>query len=71
MAGIPQSEIERLKMQVSVEHLVEGAGIELKRSGKDFVGLSPFHERDNASLLVTLAKKPVALLRLRRGWQAD
>ncbi|MGH8694121.1 MAG: CHC2 zinc finger domain-containing protein, partial [Burkholderiales bacterium] len=56
MARIPESEIERLKVEVSVERLVEGAGIELKRPGKDFVGRCPFHEDDTASLVVTPAK---------------
>jgi DNA primase len=56
MARIPESEIERLKTEVSVERLVEGAGIELKRSGKDFVGRCPFHEDNTASLVVTPAK---------------
>lgn len=31
MARIPQSEIERLKSEVSVERLVASAGIELKK----------------------------------------
>lgn len=56
MARIPEAEIERLKVEVSVERLVEGAGIELKRSGKDYVGRCPFHEDDTASLVVTPAK---------------
>lgn len=50
MARIPEQEIERLKAEVSVERLVEGSGIALKRSGKDFVGRCPFHEDDTASL---------------------
>ena len=56
MARIPESEIERLKVEVSVERLVEGSGIVLKKSGKDFVGCCPFHEDDTASLVVTPAK---------------
>ena len=50
MARIPEAEIERLKVQVSVQRLVEGCGIEVKKSGKDFVGRCPFHEDDTASL---------------------
>lgn len=34
MARIPDHEIERLKEEVSVQRLVESAGIELKKSGK-------------------------------------
>ncbi len=56
MARIPESEIERLKVEVSVERLVEGSGIALKKSGKDFVGRCPYHEDDTASLVVTPAK---------------
>ena len=32
MARIPESEIERLKSEISVERLVEASGIELKKS---------------------------------------
>ncbi|CAG0929101.1 DNA primase [Rhodocyclaceae bacterium] len=56
MARIPEAEIERLKSEVSVERLVEAAGIALKKSGKDKIGRCPFHEDDTASLVVTPAK---------------
>lgn len=56
MARIPEAEIERLKAEVSVERLVEAAGIALKKSGKDGLGRCPFHEDDTASLVVTPAK---------------
>lgn len=56
MARIPESEIERLKVEVSVERLVEASGIELKKAGKDFVGQCPFHEDATASLVVTPGK---------------
>ena len=56
MARIPESEIERLKNEVSVQRLVESANIELKKSGKDFIGRCPFHADDTASLVVTPAK---------------
>jgi DNA primase catalytic core len=56
MARIPEQEIERLKNEVSVERLVEASGIELKRSGKDWLGRCPFHEDATASLVVTPAK---------------
>ena len=35
MARIPESVIERLKNDVSVERLIESTGIALKKSGKD------------------------------------
>jgi DNA primase catalytic core len=56
MARIPAAELERLKNEVSVQRLVESAGIELKKSGKDFIGCCPFHADDTASLVVTPAK---------------
>jgi DNA primase len=56
MARIPDTEIERLKAEVSVERLVEASGIELKRGGKDMLGRCPFHEDDTASLVVTPGK---------------
>ncbi|MDO8465715.1 MAG: CHC2 zinc finger domain-containing protein [Gallionella sp.] len=56
MARIPENEIERLKSEVSVQRLVEASGIELKKSGKDFIGKCPFHEDDTASLVITPSK---------------
>ena len=56
MARIPGNEIERLKNEVSVERLIEGSGIELKKTGKDLTGKCPFHEDDTASLVVTPSK---------------
>ncbi len=56
MARIPDHELERLKNEVSVERLVEAAGVELKRGGKDMLGRCPFHEDDTASLVVSPAK---------------
>jgi DNA primase len=56
MSRIPETDIERLKAEVSVERLVEASGIELKRGGKDMLGRCPFHEDDTASLVVTPGK---------------
>ena len=56
MARIPDTEIERIKREVSMQRLVEAAGIALKKSGKDFIGQCPFHADDTASLVVTPAK---------------
>jgi DNA primase catalytic core len=56
MARIPENEIERLKNEVSVQRLIEAAGIALKKTGKDLAGKCPFHEDDTASLVVTPAK---------------
>lgn len=56
MARIPETEIERLKDEVSVERLVEAAGIVLKKAGRDLAGRCPFHEDATASLIVTPGK---------------
>lgn len=56
MARIPDSELERLKNEVSVERLIESSGVALKKAGKDLLGCCPFHEDATASLVVTPAK---------------
>ena len=56
MARIPENEIERLKNEISVERLIEGSGIELKKTGKDLLGQCPFHDDGTPSLSVTPAK---------------
>ncbi len=56
MARIPDSEIERLKAEVSLERLVESAGVKLTKRGADRVGCCPFHEDDTPSLVITPAK---------------
>ena len=43
MARIPETELERLKAEVSVEQLVRAHGIELAKAGKDWRGKCPFH----------------------------
>ncbi|MFM1979578.1 MAG: hypothetical protein RLZ68_843 [Pseudomonadota bacterium] len=53
MARIPESELERLKAEASVQQLAEASGLELKKSGKDFVSRCPFHADDTASLVIT------------------
>jgi DNA primase catalytic core len=53
MARLPNEEIERLKRDVSLERLVTGFGIELKRAGKNLMGRCPFHNDKTPSLSVT------------------
>lgn len=55
MARIPEEEIERIKREVALERLVEASGIELKKSGKDLVGLCPYHDDHEPSLRITPA----------------
>ena len=56
MARIPEQEIERLKDEVALERLVEAAGVELRRQGKDMVGCCPFHEDRTPSLVISPQK---------------
>jgi DNA primase len=54
MARIPDEEIERLKAEVSIERLAEARGIKLERRGADLVGLCPFHEDHEPSLVMNI-----------------
>jgi DNA primase len=56
MARIPEAEIERIKREVAVERLAEARGVVLERRGADLVGLCPFHDDREPSLVVTPAK---------------
>jgi DNA primase len=56
MARIPEFEIERLKQEISLERLVTTQGIELKRHGADLLGLCPFHDDREPSLVVSPKK---------------
>ena len=53
MPRIPQDAIEQLKQTVSLQRLVEAAGITLKKHGKDYLGLCPFHDDHEPSLVIT------------------
>jgi DNA primase catalytic core len=56
MARIPDAEVERLKREISVERLAEARGIKLTRSGKELIGLCPFHDDRNPSLNIDPVK---------------
>ncbi len=53
MARIPEEEIERLKAQISLQRLAEAKGIKLKKHGSDLIGLCPFHDDREPSLVIT------------------
>ena len=53
MARIPEEEVDRIKEEIALVRVVEGAGIELKAHGKDLVGRCPFHDDKTPSLVVT------------------
>jgi DNA primase catalytic core len=56
MGRIPDGELARIKREVSLLELVGAAGVELKRHGADWIGLCPFHEDTNPSLVITPSK---------------
>jgi DNA primase len=56
MARIPEDELERLKREVSLVRLVEAKGVSLSRRGADLIGLCPFHEDHDPSLIITPSK---------------
>ncbi len=56
MARVPAEEVARIKREVSVERLAEARGVKLTRHGADLVGLCPFHDDKEPSLVITPAK---------------
>jgi hypothetical protein len=56
MARIQDGELARIKREVSLVGLVQAAGVALKRHGADWIGLCPFHDDTNPSLVITPAK---------------
>ena len=56
MARIPEEEIERLKSQISLERLAVAKGIQLKKHGENLLGLCPFHDDRETSLVITPSK---------------
>jgi DNA primase catalytic core len=56
MPYVPQDVKERIKREVSIQRLAEARGIKLTRSGKELIGLCPFHDDRNPSLNIDPAK---------------
>jgi len=56
MARIPEQEIERLKREISLERLAVAKGIQLKKHGENLLGLCPFHDDREPSLVITPSK---------------
>jgi DNA primase catalytic core len=56
MPRIPDSELERLKQEISLVRLIEAQGHSLTKRGKDWVMRCVFHEDATASLVVTESK---------------
>ncbi len=53
MPRIPESEIERIKSEVSLVRLAEVAGVKLSKRGKDWTGCCPFHDDKTPSFIIT------------------
>ncbi|HSP14396.1 MAG TPA: CHC2 zinc finger domain-containing protein [Thermoanaerobaculia bacterium] len=56
MARIADDELERLKSEISLERIVRARGIELRKHGADLIGLCPFHDDHEPSLVITPQK---------------
>ena len=53
MARFPDEEIQRLKRETSVADLARARGVVLTKSGEDFIGLCPFHDDREPSMIIT------------------
>jgi len=53
MPPIPETELEQLKGEISVQGLAETRGGALARKGADLAGLWPLHEDYEPSLAIT------------------
>jgi DNA primase catalytic core len=56
MPYVPPELKERIKREVSIQRLAEARGIKLRRSGKELIGLCPFHKDTNPSLNIDPVK---------------
>lgn len=55
MARIPDEQLARLKAEIAVERLAMSMGVVLKRHGADLLGLCPFHDDREPSLVISPA----------------
>jgi DNA primase len=53
MPRIPEEEVSRLKREVSIVRLAEARGVKLKTHGRDRIGLCPFHDDKEPSLVLS------------------
>jgi DNA primase catalytic core len=56
VARVPEEEVARIKREVSVERLAEARGVKLQRHGADLLGLCPFHDDKEPSLVISPKK---------------
>lgn len=57
MQRITDEELNQLKQEISLADLVRSSGVELKAHGENLIGLCPFHDDKNPSLVITPKKK--------------
>ena len=62
MARLADTDIEKLKTEVSLLRLIESQGCQPRKQGKDYVIACPFHGDDTPSLNHYTPKEPVPLL---------
>ncbi len=53
MARIADQELDHLKQTIAMQRLAEAKGIVLKRHGADLIGLCPFHDDHEPSLVIS------------------
>jgi len=56
MPYVPLELRERIKREISIQRLAEARGVGLKRSGKELIGLCPFHNDTQPSLNIDPVK---------------
>ena len=56
MARWSEEQIERVKRETSIAALAQRRGIELRGHGENLIGLCPFHDDREPSLVITPAK---------------
>ncbi|KAF1079096.1 MAG: DNA primase, phage associated [Candidatus Rifleibacterium amylolyticum] len=56
MTRVSDAELERLKKEVPIQRLTEAQGIKLQPHGKNLIGLCPFHDDKEPSLVITPEK---------------
>lgn len=57
MTASSPSELDTLKAQVDLLALIRASGVELKKSGKNYLGRCPFHDDNKPSLSVNVNEK--------------
>ena len=70
MTAEPKLNLDEIKASVDLVELIRQAGVELKKSGKNYLGLCPFHEDSRPSLSVSPDKNLWNCLGCKAGGDA-